>query len=71
MLKKWNYAVFKQGFVRVDGSIEDNKRVGIYKTKEDALLILKIKYNDGKHFVQRIDKEYGEIITTEDDPIYL
>lgn len=71
MLKKWNYAIYKEGFARVDGSIEDEQRVGRYKTKGDAMLMLKIKYNDGKHYVQRVEKEYGEIVTTDDEPIYL
>ena len=71
MLTKWNYAIYKEGFVRVDGSIEDEQRVGRYKTKGDAMLMLQIKYNDGKHYVQRVDEEYGEIVTTDDEPIYL
>lgn len=44
MLTKWNYAIYKEGFVRVDGSIEDE---------------------------QRVEEEYGEIVATDDEPIYL
>lgn len=71
MLTKWNYVIYKEGFVRLDGSIEDEQRVGRYKNKGDAMLMLQIKYNDGNHFVQKVDEQYGEIITTDDEPIYL
>lgn len=71
MLDKWNYAIYKESFVKNDGSIIDSQRVGRFKTKGDAMLMLKIKYNDGKHYVQRVEKEFGEIIKTNDDPIYL
>ena len=65
------YAIYKEGFVREDGSIIDPVRVGRYKSKEAAMLMLRIKYNDGSYYAQKIEVFDGKILSTEEDPIYL
>lgn len=71
MLDKIKYAIYKEGFVNQDGSIVDPIRVGRYKSKESAMLMLRIKYNNGSYYVQEVKVDNGEILSTDKEPIYL
>lgn len=63
------YVIYREGFVKKNGEIIDEKRVSF--PMPHSLAYSKLCYMNDKHFIQEVRKVNGEWVKTEKEPIYL